>query len=308
MISMITMYLSAAIRMATPLTLAGLGETVSEKSGVMNIGVEAIMLSGAFFSFIATFYTNSIVLGLLAGIIGGILVSMIHAVLSIRCKANQTIAGLALNFMFLGLTSFLFLKIFGQSTTLPACRVVESIRIPLLSKIPIIGEVLFNQNIFVYLTFLLVILIWVFFYKTEWGINLSAVGEHPRAADSAGLNVFSIRYLACLVNGILGGLAGTYISLAQLGFFQENVTAGKGYIAMVAVILGRRNPFGVFFASLIIGFADALQFNLQTLGFPIPSQVFTMFPYLVAVIVLLFSIGKSNNPTALGVPYERNKR
>lgn len=307
-IALITMFLIASVRMATPLILAGLGEAVSEKAGILNIGVEAIMLSGAFFSFIVAFFTGNLFLGLLAGILGGIFVSMIHAVLSIHCKANQTIAGLALNFMMMGLTSFLFLIVFGQTTTLPSIDVFSEVSIPLLSSIPIIGQALFKQNVFVYLALIGIIVTTVFFYKTEWGINLHAVGEHPQAANSAGLNVIAIRYLACFVNGVLGGLGGASITLGQLGFFMENVTSGKGYIALVVVILGRRNPIGIFAAAMVIGFSQALQYNLQTLGFPIPTQVFTMFPYVVAVVVLFLSIGKSIDPTALGVPFERNKR
>ena len=308
MIATVTSYLSAALRMATPLTLAGLGETICEKSGITNIGVEAIMLFGAFFSFIVAFFTKNLALGMLSGILGGIIISMIHAFLSIKAKANQTISGLALNFTALGLTSFLFLKFFGQSTVLPDIKTVSNIKIPLLSKIPILGEAIFNQNIFVYIMLAAVLIVWIYFYKTQWGVNLFAVGEHPRAADSAGLNVGKIRYFACLLNGLLGGLAGANITLAQLGFFQENITAGKGYIALVTVILGRRNPVGVLISSLILGFAEALQFNLQTKGFPIPSQVFSMLPYIVTVVVLLFSIGKSSDPAALGEPYERNAR
>ncbi|HWQ43364.1 MAG TPA: ABC transporter permease [Desulfosporosinus sp.] len=307
-IALVTIYLIASVRMATPLILAGLGEAISEKAGIINIGVEAIMLSGAFFSFIVSFFTGNLLLGLLAGTAGGIMVSMIHGVLSIHCKADQTIAGLALNFMVMGLTSFLFLIVFGHATTLPSCGVFSEVKIPLLWRIPMIGPALFNQNLFVYIALISIVLTAIFFYKTEWGVNLLAVGEHPQAANSAGLNVFAVRYYACFVNGVLGGLGGASITLGQLGFFMENVTSGRGYIALVAVILGRRNPVGIFAASMVIGFSQALQFNLQTLGIPIPSQVFSMFPYVVAVIVLFLSIGKSRDPAALGIPYERNKR
>ncbi|MBU9728412.1 ABC transporter permease [Diplocloster modestus] len=307
-LAVITTYLAASLRMATPLTLAGLGESCSEKSGVINIGLEAIMLSGSFCGFIVTFWTSNLFLGILAGIAGGILVSMLHAVLSIKCCADQNMIGLALNFLFLGLTSFLFLKAFGQTTVLPTCDTVNVIRIPLLSEIPVLGPVLFTQNIFVYIMFIAIGVFWFVFYKTDWGIQLTAVGEHPRAADTAGLNVFGIRYGACLINGIFGGMAGAYITLSQLGFFMENVTAGKGYMALVAVILGRRNPIGVLLAAMLIGFADALQFNLQTMGIAVPSQAFSMMPYVAAVIVLLFSVNHSSNPSALGIPYQRNKR
>jgi simple sugar transport system permease protein len=298
--------LAAAVRMAIPLTLAGLGETVSERSGIINIGVEAIMLFGAFFSFLVVFATGNFVLGIFAGMAGGAVISMIHGLLSLKCRADQTIAGLALNFLALGLTNFLFLRSFGRTTTLPSIPVVKPVPVPLLSRLPFIGPILFQLDIFGYLSIAAVILLCVLFYKSEWGVSLHAVGEHPRAADTAGLPVERIRLMACLANGFLGGLGGAYLTMAKLGFFIENITAGRGYIALVTVILGRRNPAGVFLAALVIGAAEALQFRLQTSGINIPSQVFTMFPYVTTVFVLFFSIGRSRDPAALGVPYERN--
>ncbi len=305
---MVSAFLAAMVRMATPIALAGLGETVSEKAGVSNIGVEAIMLSGAYFSFWAMFQTGNVFIGVLAGIAGGMAASLLHAVLSIACKADQTIAGLALNFLFLGLTSFLFLMQFGKTTTLPSIPVLSSVRIPLLADIPWIGESLFNQDLFVYGMYLCVILLMIVLYKTQWGVVLHAVGEAPRSADTAGIRVQKVRYLACLVNGILGGLGGAYLTLVKLGFFMENLTSGKGYIALVAVILGRRNPLGVLVAAMVIGSAEALQIRLQTLGSTIPSQAFTMLPYVVTVLALMLSFGKGHDPASLGLPYERDKR
>lgn len=301
-------FLAATVRMAAPIALAGLGETISEKAGVSNIGVEAIMLSGAYFSFWAMFQSSNIALAIAFGMLGGVGASLIHAVLALHCKADQTIAGLALNFLFLGLTSFLFLMQFGKTTTLPSIPVLKPVPIPLLSRIPIVGEALFAQDPFVYVLYAMVILLLVFFYKTEWGVILHAVGEAPRAADTAGIKVNTVRYLACVANGVLGGLGGAYLTLVKLGFFMENLTSGKGYIALVAVILGRRNPLGVLCAALVIGSAEALQIRLQTLGSTIPSQAFTMLPYIVTVVVLMLSMGKGHDPAALGLPYERDKR
>jgi simple sugar transport system permease protein len=308
MIALITSIIAAAIRIATPLTFAGIGEAINEKSGVINIGLDSIMLSGAFVSFYVCNKTDNILLGVFAGLISGVIISLFHGYLSIKGKANQTIIGLALNFFALGLTSFLFLVGFGTSTELPTCKVVSNINIPLLNKIPIIGEVIFSQNIFVYLLFLTIIISYIIIYKTSWGISLISVGENPKAADTAGINVNKTRYLACIINGLLGGLAGSYLTLAQLGFFMENITNGKGYMALVAVILGKRNPLGIFLAALVIGVADATQIRLQTAGIPLPSEIFTMLPYFVAMIVLLFSIKNNKDPLALGTPYERNAR
>jgi len=307
-IALITAYLAAAVKMSTPLVLAGIGETISEKAGILNISVEGNMLAGAFAGFIVTYNTHNLFLGILAGMAGGMLVSLLHGIMSVKVKADQTIVGLALNFLVLGLTSFLFFMAFGRTDRLPSCITIAKTEIPVLSKIPVIGPALFSQDLFVYVALLSVIIVALIFYKTEWGVNIHAVGEHPRAADTAGINVFGIRYLASMLNGLFGGLGGACMTLGQFGFFIENITAGRGYIALAVVILGRRNPLGVFVAALIIGFAEALQYNLQTLGVPIPSQVFTMFPYVVAVVVLLLSIGRSSDPAALGVPYERNQR
>ena len=307
-IAVLTTFLVAAVKMAMPITLAGLGESISEKSGVLNIGVEGIMLTGAFAGFLTTYNTGSLFLGILSGAFFGAVISLIHGIMSIKCRANQTVVGLAMNFIALGLTSYLFLMVFGQTTDLPSIDVIKTIKIPLLSSIPIIGPALFAQDPIVYFTLLLVIILSIIFYKTEWGVNLHAVGENPKAADAVGLNVNGIRYLSCIINGILGGLAGAYMTVVQFGFFIENITSGRGYIALAAVTLGRRNPIGVFVSALVIGFAEALQYSLQTMGIPIPSQIFTMFPYVVAVLVLLFSIGKTKDPSALGIPFSRNER
>lgn len=304
----LTTFLSSALRQAAPLSLAGLGVAYAEKAGILNIGEEGIMLSGAFSGFIVAFFTHNLFLGILGGILGGIFISIIHAFFSIHARANQTIVGLALNFFTLGLTSFLFLLAFGSGSSLPSIDRLHAIPIPLLSSIPVIGPVFFSQNILVYILYIAIAVMSVIFYRTEWGIRLIAVGENPRASDTAGINVYATRYVACLINGILGGLGGCYITLGQLGYFQEDIISGKGYIALVVVILGRHNPVFILLSAMIIGFAESMQFTLQTWGIPLPSQAFSIIPYLIAVIVLLFSIGKSSSPLSLGRPYERETR
>ena len=304
----VSSFASAAVRMATPLALAGLGEAWSERSGLLNIGLEAIMLTGAFCGFIVANITGSLALGILAGIAGGMAISLIHAFLSVTCKADQTIAGLALNFFASGITSYAFLMRFGKTTTLAKCPMAPVFPIPLLSDIPFLGPIPFRQSAFVYAAFVAVAVSALVFRRTEWGTSLAAAGENPRAADSAGLGVAKIRYTAAAVNGLLGGLAGAYMTLGSLGFFMENVTSGRGYIALVVVILGRRAPLGVLFAALLLGAADALQFRVQTLGIAIPSRVFIMFPYVATVAVLLFSFGKNRDPGALGQPFDRGRR
>jgi general nucleoside transport system permease protein len=301
-------FAAAAVRMASPLAFAGLGEAYSERSGLLNIGLEAIMLTGAFAGFIVANITGNLALGIMAGALGGLGISMIHAFLSVTCRADQTIAGLALNFFAAGITSYAFLMRFGKTTNLAKCPMAPVLPIPGLAEIPFIGPILFRQNVFVYAVFLAVAVSALVFSRMEWGTSLTAVGENPHAADNAGLGVARIRYCAAAVNGCLGGLAGASVTLGSLGFFMENVTSGRGYIALVVVILGRRNPFGVLLAALLLGAADALQFRVQTLGMGIPSQVFIMFPYVATVLVLLFSFGRTSDPAALGQPFQRGRR
>jgi simple sugar transport system permease protein len=307
-VAAVTAFAAAAVRMATPLALAGLGETYSERSGILNIGLEAIMLCGAFAGFIVANLSGNLALGILAAAAAGLTVSLIHAFLSVACGADQTIAGLALNFLASGITSYAFLIRFGKTTKLAQCPVVPPLPIPVLRDIPFFGAVLFRNNIFVYAAFVLVAASAILFRRSEWGTSLDAVGENPRAADSAGIDVARARYAAAAANGLLGGLAGACLTLGSLGFFMENVTSGRGYIALVVVILGRRKPLGVLFAALLLGAADALQFRAQTMGIDIPSQVFIMFPYAATVLVLLFSIGRSSEPSALGQSFDRSRR
>ncbi|MDL2327204.1 ABC transporter permease [Ruminococcaceae bacterium OttesenSCG-928-A11] len=310
-IGWITTFLSAAVRMGIPLACASLGETVSQRAGTLNIGLEANMLSGAFFGFVVTYRTGSLPLGFLAGMLGGALFSMIHAFFAVYLRQNQNVAGTALNMFALGFTSYLFQVLVNNADgEYPQIVTLQSLPIPGLSKIPVIGEAFFNKDVVAYTVYILVILLAVFFKKTMWGMSLTSIGENPQAADTVGLPVFRIKYAAALFNGLMGGLGGAYLILAQLGMFSENVTSGRGYIALSLVVFGRRNPVGVFFASLFMGGANALQFKLQAMGVALPVQVFTGLPYVLTVLVLLFSAVKKNNsdPAALGKPYVRSMR
>lgn len=305
---LVTNLLFASVRMAAPLTFAGIGESVSQTSGILNIGVEGMMLGGAFTCFLVTTYTNSFLLGILAGMLVGLLFGTLHALICVTAKQDQTISGLAINFFVLGLTSFFFLVLFGQASTLPDIKTLPVVPLPLLSKIPILGPAFFSHDLLTYVLYIVIILTTIFLKKTDYGIQLIAVGENPMAADTSGIPVKRLRYFASMFNGLMCGLAGSYMMIVQFGFYIENITAGRGYIALAAVTLGRRNPVAIFFVSLLIGLTEGVQFTLQSLGVPIPSQVFSMMPYLVAVIVLLFSIGRSNDPSALGIPYDRQER
>ena len=306
-ISFFTAFFSAMVRMAVPLLYAGLGEVFAEKAGILNIGMEGVMLSGAFFSFVGAMFSGNLWVGLLFGILGGVIVSMIHAFLSIHLAQNQSVIGLAINTFVLGITSF-FAKIIKEGQSYQQLKTFSTIKIPVLSDIPLIGNALFNQDIFTYLLYILVILMTVFYAKTALGLSFEAIGEHPRAADAAVIPVHKYQYIAMLVNGILGGIGGAYLVLVQLGVFSENMTSGRGYIALAAVILGRFTPVGTAGAALIFGGANALQIRLQAVGVPLPAQALAMLPYIITLIALLGSIGRSNEPESLSKPYIRGSR
>lgn len=304
-------FLSAAVRMAIPLAYAALGEMISQKSGTINIGLEANMLGGAFLGFAVTYWTGSLLVGFLSGMIAGACFSLLHAFFSIYLRQNQNVIGTALNLFALGLTSYMFQVIVNRTTgTYPQIATLPALPIPLLCKIPLIGDAFFNKDIVTYLLYALVIgLVW-FLNQTTWGLSLVSVGENPQAADTVGLPVFRIKYLAAAFNGLMSGLGGAYLVLGQLGMFSENVTSGRGYIALSLVVFGRRNPVGVCLAALFMGAANALQFKMQALGVEMPIQFFTGLPYVLTVLVLVISAVKKtdSDPAALGKPYIRTMR
>ena len=305
--SFLTALLASGVRMAIPLMLGGLGEMVSERSGVLNIGMEGVMLCGAFFSFAGAYYTHSLLVGLIVGMLAGAGVSLLHALLCVRGKQNQTVSGLALNMLGLGLTSYLY-KLMCNSGEQLQVGMLPKIDLPLLSRIPVLGEAFFQQDILAYVTYLLLIAAFVFYRFTRAGLSMKAIGENPMAADAAGIPVERTQMLSCLVNGLLGGAGGAYLIVAQLGLFTDNMTAGRGYIALAAVILGRYSPQGVFLAALLFGVANAAQIRLQALGSTVPMQALAMLPYVITLCALMLTCGRSREPEALAKPYIRGGR
>lgn len=304
-------FLSAAVRMAIPLAYAALGEMISQKSGTINIGLEANMLGGAFLGFAVTYWTGSLPLGFLAGMVAGACFGLLHAFFSIYLRQNQNVIGTALNLFALGLISYMFQVIVNRTAgNYPQISTLPTLPIPLLCKIPLIGDAFFNKDIIAYLLYALIIVLVWFLNQTAWGMSLVSVGENPKAADTVGLPVFRIKYLAAAFNGLMSGLGGAYLVLGQLGMFSENVTSGRGYIALSLVVFGRRNPVGVCLAALFMGAANALQFKMQALGVDMPIQVFTGLPYVLTVLVLAISAVKKTDadPAALGKPYIRTMR
>ncbi len=306
-IGFITAFLSAALRLAVPLMYAGLGETISEKSGILNIGMEGVMLSGAFFSFAGAWFSKSLFVGVLCGMLGGVLITSVHAVLTIKLAKDQSVTGLAINMVVLGLTSFLF-KLMSTGQSYQQIETLPTFPIPLLSRFPVIGEVFFNRDILTYLLYVLLIVLFVFYRRTNLGLSFASIGENPRAAASAGVPVHRYQWIAMLMNGVLGGIGGAYLVLVQLGVFTENMTSGRGYIALATVILGRYTPFGMFGAALLFGAASAMQIRLQTIGVSISPFLLAILPYAITLFAMLTAIGKNTQPDSLGKPYIKGSR
>lgn len=300
---------------ATPLVLAALGGVLSERSGVVNIAMEGMMLTGAFFAVVLDIATHNAAVGLIAAILTGGVMAMIHAFASIRMRADQIISGMAINLLALGLTSYLLFSVYGSNGTPPPCsntcsgnqvRTIPDWSIPVLSKIPALGQILFQQNPLVYVMLVLVVATHIFLFRTTLGLRIRAVGEHPRAADTAGIHIQPLRYLAVLLSGLLSGLGGGYLALAIAGGFSENMTGGRGFIALAAMIFGKWTPFGAFGACLLFGFGQALYDTLLNQSGPIQdyTTLIATLPYVITVVALAGFIGKSIPPAADGIPYD----
>lgn len=310
----LTGMLSSALLRAVPIALAGLSGVICERCAVINIGIEGMMLSGAFSAtLMGSLALNvwkwpswaSMSFGLLAALVTGALLGLMLAVLAVRFKVNQIIAGTAINILSVGATSFISSRILSHFQQLNNTGTLRPVPIPLLSRIPVIGPVVFEQNLLVYLLFVLLIVVHVVLFYTRWGLRTRAVGEHPRAADTLGINVFKVRYVNVMMGGMAAALGGSFLILGSVGRFDELMTAGKGFIGLAAMIFGKWMPFGAFGAALIFGFADALQTKLALLQVPIPSQFLLMAPYLVTIIVLAGVVGEAVPPAADGQPYEK---
>ena len=303
----LTFFLAATVRMATPLLIAALGLIVSERAGLMNIGVEGTMLSGAFAAFAISYYTQSYVLGLLAGMLAGGIMALLFAVAAIRFRAPQIVIGCAINLLGFGLTAVLFRKIFvevvGGVAQVPS---FPDATLPLLSKIPFIGEILFSHNVLIYFAFLMVPVMWFVMNRTPIGIQIIAVGEQPKVADSLGINAFTTRYAATLFSGFMMGIAGAYLSIAQSNAFNVDMTGGKGFIALAVVVLGKWKCFGALGGALLFGGANALQMLLQNLNLSVPNNLILMVPYIVTIIAVIASSGeRAVDAASKGIPYEK---
>jgi len=294
--------LTSAIRLATPYLYGAIGEAISELSGVVNLGVDGIMLMGAYGAFFVALTTGNLWLGLLAGALVGVLMGLLMAFISVTLKAEQGISGIGLYMFGLGLSSLLFKTTIGTVKTITG---FQPIKIPLLGDIPFIGQILFNQSLPVYGAFLLVPLAWFILDKTTWGLRLKAVGQTPAAADSLGVNVDRVRYVGTVAGSLLAGLAGASLSLALVNLFQENLTAGQGFIAVALVYFGGWRPLGIMLGALLFSTVNAFQLWMQVLNVPIPSDVAVMLPYLLTIFALALTVSRVRGPAALNKPFER---
>ena len=297
--------LISMIRMATPLLLVALGELYSESAGLVNIGLDGLMTIGACIGFIASFVSGNPWLGILAGAIAGALLNLIFAFSTITLAAGQTINGMALNILAPGLATFIFRMYFGVTTSLKQGPTIPTLNIPYLSDIPFIGKILFSQSPLTFIAIGLVIFTSWFFRKTKPGLNYLAVGENPRAAETMGIKVNQKKYLACLICGALSGVGGAFLTTSYIGAYAEGVVAGRGFIALSAVIFGGWTSWGVLAATMLFGLADAIQLRFQVLYPVIPYQLLAMLPYAATIIALILFSNRSNQPKANGQPYLR---
>jgi simple sugar transport system permease protein len=296
---------AGSLELAVPITLGAFAGILSERSGMFNIAIEGKFLVGACAAAIVASVTQSVIIGVVAAMVAGAMVGLLLGWLGIRYKVDQIISGVVVNIGALGITNFLFLRVLSQNTQLNTPPTVEAIEVPLLSDIPVLGPILFSGTPYLYVTLILMFFLTYMIFRTRWGLRLRASGEKPSAAGTVGIDVLKIRYRAMLVAGVLGGLAGSYLSLSTAGSFQMNMSAGRGFIALAAVIFGAWHPIGAFGAALVFGFSDATQALLSILGVDVPPQLLNSVPYIVTIIVVAGVVGRVRGPAAAGQPYDQ---
>ena len=294
--------LQATVRMAAPLTFTAVGETYGERAGVINIGLEGLMLIGAVVAYAVAFISGNVWLGVLAAGLAAAVFGVLFGVVTITLGANQIVAGAALNLVGLGLSSFIYRGFFGAVTD-RAIQPLATVKIPILSQIPVLGPVLFEQNLLVYAALLLAPLAAWVLNRTMLGLALRSVGEHPKAAATAGLSVIALRYGAVTFGALLAGVGGAYLSVAYANQFVENMVAGRGFIALAIVVFGRWSPLGALWASLLFGFTFALQLRLQAANIQIAYQFLQILPYVATIVAMILLRGQSAQPKSLGIPY-----
>ena len=296
--------LNTSLVRATPIALAAMCGVISERAAVVNIAIEGILLVSALAAVMVATLVHNLYAGLLAGMLAGMVVAALHAVLVIQFRVDQIISGTAINIIGTGITSFISNRYMqNYAEQINNSGIFPNIPVPLLVKIPILGPVIFENNIIVYLMLILVAVVYIILFYTRWGLRTRAVGEHPKAADTLGINVYMMRYVNVILGGLVAGIGGAYFTIGSVGRFDKIMTAGKGFIGLAAMIFGNWNPVGALGSSLIFGFADSLQVKMQILNTPVPSEFLQMAPYVVTIIVLAGLVGRVHPPAADGSPY-----
>ncbi|MCZ7541941.1 MAG: ABC transporter permease [Anaerolineae bacterium] len=307
--------LASGIRLATPYLYAAIGETFGQRSGVLNLGVEGVMLMGAFTSLwavhevtpagAASYYAPALLVGVLVALLVGLIMGLATAVINVTLQAQQGISGIGIYLFGLGMSDLLFQKVFhGQVITVNG---FPKVNLPVLSDLPVLGEILFRQNLLVYLAFALVPVTWFVMNRTTLGLNIRAVGQNPEAADAMGISVTRVRYFTVTLGGMLASLAGASLSISLVNVFQQNMTAGQGFIAVALVYFGAWRARGVMFGALLFSLVNALQLQVRTKGIDVPDEAASMAPYLLTIVALIFASRRIDQPAALTKPFERGE-
>ncbi|GLC29038.1 ABC transporter permease [Clostridium omnivorum] len=300
--------IASTLCFATPLLFAGLGAVFSERSGVVNIGLDGMMTMGAFFAVYGTFITGSPMVGFLFAAIAGGAIAAIHAVLSIHLKADQVVSGTAINLFATALSSFLIVKLFNKGGQTDGVAPFPYHVPGFINKIPFVGTIASNINWFVIIALILVYVSHFVLYKTPLGLRIRSVGEHPKAADTLGINVYAMRYLCVILSGVLAGIGGAALSIGITPLYREGMVAGRGFIALAALIFGNWKPVGTLGACLLFGFAEAFQIKAQGFGWNLPTELYSSLPYILTMLALSGFVGKTTAPAEDGVPYEKGQR
>jgi ABC-type uncharacterized transport system permease subunit len=305
-------WLNSGIRLAMPVACAAAGETIGQRSGVINLGLEGMMLGGALGAFLLSLQTGNTWLGFLAAPVVGALLALLMGLFTIKLKAEQVVTGIVFVLLAYGLSSFLYQELFEVQAAPPHIERLPIVKVPLLGDIPFIGPILFEQNVLVYVSVGLIALLWLLLFRTRFGLAVRAAGEAPAAADAAGVPVDTVRMISLMISGAMAGVGGALLVIAQLGFYQDQVTAGRGWIAIALVYFSRWNPLWAAAGAVLFGVVDALQLRIQAAGGgfhnPIPFEVFQALPYLATLAVLLFAAKRQRRvgqPAALGIAYEK---
>lgn len=297
--------IAASLRIATPILFAALGEAVTESAGLLNVGIEGMMMIGAVTGFLASFYTGSQWLGFAAALFAGSAVGLVFGYVAVERGADQVVTGIVLNIFCFGAASLAFKGLFTRASEVPEIKVMPIWRLPGFSQIDFFGRALFSQTPVVYIAFALVPAFWFVLFRTQWGLRIRSTGENPAATESAGINVWNIRLGASAIGGAMAGVAGATLAIAQLGLYLDNMTSGRGFIALALVVFGGWNPWRIAGAALIFGGAEALQLRMQAIGVAIPHAVLSAVPYILTIAVIAAFAGKATYPAAMNMPYPR---